>query len=81
LFVLIILIRQLKPAQGVLGGVFLAGYGIARFTVEFFREPDAHLGVLSLGMTMGQWLCLPMVIAGVGIVLYARQQARRGVKS
>jgi phosphatidylglycerol:prolipoprotein diacylglycerol transferase len=31
---------------------------------EFFREPDAHLGLLSLGMSMGQWLCLPMIALG-----------------
>jgi phosphatidylglycerol:prolipoprotein diacylglycerol transferase len=34
---------------------------------EFFREPDAHLGLLGLGMSMGQWLCVPMVIGGVAL--------------
>jgi phosphatidylglycerol:prolipoprotein diacylglycerol transferase len=44
------------------------GYGIFRFVAEFFREPDSHLGLLSLGLSMGQWLCVPMILAGV--VLY-----------
>ncbi|HET6829686.1 MAG TPA: prolipoprotein diacylglyceryl transferase family protein, partial [Ramlibacter sp.] len=44
---------------------FLTGYGAFRFAAEYFREPDAHLGVLALGMTMGQWLCVPMIISGV----------------
>lgn len=78
LFIVIILVRQRQPATGVVGGVFLSGYGIARFTVEFFREPDAHLGVLSLGMTMGQWLCIPMILAGIAIILFANRQAAKG---
>ena len=41
--------------------LFLIGYGVLRFTAEFFREPDSYLGLLSLGMSMGQWLCMPMV--------------------
>ena len=72
LFVIIQLVRHFKPAKGTLGGVFLLGYGIARFIVEFFREPDAHLGVLALGMTMGQWLCLPMILAGLGLIGYSQ---------
>jgi phosphatidylglycerol:prolipoprotein diacylglycerol transferase len=43
---------------------FLFGYGVFRFIAEFFREPDAFLGLLSLGMSMGQWLCVPMILGG-----------------
>lgn len=71
LFALIILYRRVNPPTGSLGGLFLAGYGSARFYVEFYREPDAHLGVLSAGMSMGQWLSLPMIIAGIGLIIYA----------
>jgi phosphatidylglycerol---prolipoprotein diacylglyceryl transferase len=53
-----------RPA-GAVSALFLIGYGTSRFLVEFVREPDAYLGVLSLGMSMGQWLSLPMVVAGV----------------
>jgi phosphatidylglycerol:prolipoprotein diacylglycerol transferase len=55
--------KERKPAQ--VSAVFLIGYGIVRFTAEYFREPDSHLGTLALNMTMGQWLCVPMIIGGV----------------
>lgn len=71
LFGLIKLYRRFNPPAGSLGGLFLAGYGSARFFVEFYREPDAHLGLLSAGMSMGQWLSLPMIIAGIGLIIYA----------
>lgn len=43
---------------------FWIGYGEFRFIAEFFRDPDAFLGVLSLGLSMGQWLSFPMIAAG-----------------
>ena len=55
-----------------MSAAFLLGYGVFRFIAEFFREPDAHLGVLSLGMSMGQWLCLPMIVGGVGLWWWAK---------
>lgn len=55
--------KERKPAQ--VSAVFLIGYGVMRFIAEYFRQPDAHLGVLALNMTMGQWLCVPMIIGGV----------------
>jgi phosphatidylglycerol---prolipoprotein diacylglyceryl transferase len=60
------------PASaGRLGGTFLLGYGLARFFVEFFREPDRHLGHLFGVITMGQLLSLPMIIAGLALLLHA----------
>jgi phosphatidylglycerol:prolipoprotein diacylglycerol transferase len=53
----------------------MMGYGSLRFMAEYFREPDAHLGLLALGMTMGQWLCVPMVGVGAWLCLGA---TRRG---
>ena len=63
-----------KPRPpGTVGGLFLAGYGVARFVVEFFREPDAHLGPVALEwMTMGQVLSIPMIIAGAWLLLRRR---------
>lgn len=61
-----------KP--GILSGVFLIGYGTARIVGELFREPDPQIGYLIGGTTMGQWLSLPMVLAGIAIVLWARRQ-------
>jgi phosphatidylglycerol---prolipoprotein diacylglyceryl transferase len=60
-----------KPrATGLVSAVFLIGYGCFRFIAELFREPDSFLGLLSFGMSMGQWLSLPMIL--VGAVLYQR---------
>jgi phosphatidylglycerol:prolipoprotein diacylglycerol transferase len=53
---------------GTLSGVFLIGYGFARFLVEFVREPDVQLGYLALGLTMGQYLTLPMIAYGAWLV-------------
>ena len=64
LFVLLWWYSSRPRPTGAVGGLFLLGYGFARFVCEFAREPDAFLGVLSLGMTMGQWLCLPMLLVG-----------------
>ena len=54
-------------ATGQVAAAFVFGYGVLRFVVEYFREPDAFLGVLALGMSMGQWLCLPMIAAGASL--------------
>jgi phosphatidylglycerol:prolipoprotein diacylglycerol transferase len=59
---------------GLIGGAFLIGYALARIACEFFREPDAHLGFLYAGATMGQLLCVPMLLAGIGLVLQARRR-------
>ena len=64
LFVILWLYARKPRATGRVSAVFLLGYGVFRFIAEFFREPDAHLGLLSLGMSMGQWLCVPMVVGG-----------------
>ncbi len=72
LFVLLWLFARKERRQGQVSAVFLLGYGSMRFVVEFFREPDAHLGVLSLGMSMGQWLCVPMLLGGVVLWHLAR---------
>ena len=53
----------------------MVGYGVLRFVAEFFREPDEFLGLLSLGMSMGQWLCVPMVLVGAWRVVVGRQTA------
>src|SRR3546814_17965022 len=66
-----------KP--GMLVGVFLIGYGLARFTVEFFREPDAQLVGFAArtGLHMGQWLTVPMIAAGIYLVAAAWQRSVR----
>ncbi|MDX6750787.1 prolipoprotein diacylglyceryl transferase [Geminicoccaceae bacterium 1502E] len=67
--------RPRRPgSDGMLAGVFLAGYALARMLVELFREPDAFLGLLPGGLTMGQILSLPMLALGLLLVARARQR-------
>jgi phosphatidylglycerol---prolipoprotein diacylglyceryl transferase len=69
--------RPWRPEEaGRLGGAFLAGYGLARITAEFFREPDAYLGFFLGGVTMGQILSVPMVAIGVAALVHARRRGR-----
>lgn len=67
--------RKPRPVMSVTG-LFLIGYGFARFVVEFFREPDAHLGYLTGGLTMGQWLSLPMIVIGA-VMFYLAYRRKR----
>jgi len=63
-----------RRRPGMLVGTFLTGYGFARFTVEFFREPDAQLVEFATrtGLHMGQWLTIPMIAGGLFLVATAR---------
>lgn len=63
---------------GMIIGSFAVVYAIARTTSEFFREPDAQLGFLWGGATMGQLLSVPLFLAGVGLILYAIRHPLRG---
>ena len=63
------------PRTGRVAAAFLFGYGGLRFIAEYFREPDDYLGLLSLGLSMGQWLCLPMVLAGAAVWVWAGRRA------
>jgi phosphatidylglycerol---prolipoprotein diacylglyceryl transferase len=67
LFVVLWVYARNGPRQGRVSAAFLMGYGVLRFIVEFFREPDAHLGLLQMGLSMGQWLCVPMVLGGAAL--------------
>ena len=75
LFVVMLLLARRETARarfGWLTGVFLTGYAVARITGEFFREPDAFLGFLWAGATMGQLLSLPVLVAGIWLIVRAR---------
>jgi len=61
---------------GAVSGMFLIGYGGFRFLAEFAREPDQFLGVLSLGLSMGQWLSIPMILLGLVIIRIVHQRVR-----
>lgn len=63
-------------------GLFLVGYGLARFAVEFVRMPDAHLGYLAFGwLTMGQLLTLPMILLGLALLAWARRHSSNATVS
>ena len=61
-----------KPRQtGQVSGAFLIGYGVLRFVAEYFREPDSFIGLQALGLSRGQWLCVPMVVLGIALTIWA----------
>lgn len=75
LFALLMVLARsegLRTRRGFLSGVFLAGYGVARMIGELFRQPDAHLGFLFAGATMGQLLSAPMILVGGWLMLRAK---------
>src|SRR5256885_9117593 len=77
LFVLLLLLAEHRGARrrpGIVTGLFLIGYAVARMSGELFRQPDAQLGFLVLGTTMGQLLSIPALIAGILLVWWARRQ-------
>jgi phosphatidylglycerol:prolipoprotein diacylglycerol transferase len=70
-----------RRATGQVAAAFLVGYGALRFVVEWFREPDSFLGPLALGLSMGQWLCLPMVAGGAALWAWCgRRDAQGGAR-
>jgi phosphatidylglycerol:prolipoprotein diacylglycerol transferase len=74
LFLLLWIYSRKSRNLGVVSGAFLIGYGTFRFVVEYFREPDSFLGLLAFDMSMGQWLCVPMVATGILLFWMGRQQ-------
>jgi phosphatidylglycerol:prolipoprotein diacylglycerol transferase len=76
LFMILWVFSKRQRPVGVISGLFLACYGFFRFSIEFMREPDQHLGLLSFGLSMGQWLCVPMIF--IGLILVTRAIRRNG---
>lgn len=69
LFLLLWWASRKERAPGRIAGLFCLGYGVVRFTVEFFREPDAFLGLRALSLSQGQWLSVPLVLLGLYLML------------
>ena len=78
LFVILWVFAKKQRPVGQISAVFLMGYGAFRFIAEFAREPDAQLGLLGMGLSMGQWLSLPMVLAGALLFVYCQKRAQPG---
>ena len=75
LFALLMILARsewVRSRPGILSGAFLAGYGVARMAGEVFRQPDAHLGFLFAGATMGQLLSVPMILVGAWLIQRGR---------
>ena len=74
LFVLLWWYASKPRPRAAVSAVFLMGYGVARFVAEFGREPDDFLGLLFGNLSMGQWLSLPMILAGIVMYRYSQRQ-------
>ena len=75
LFILLLLINKFTKNHGIVCSSFLILYGAIRFIIEFYRQPDAHIGYVALEfMSMGQLLCIPMMIIGFILLAYSRNK-------
>jgi phosphatidylglycerol:prolipoprotein diacylglycerol transferase len=81
LFILLWIYARKPRGTGQVSGAFLVGYGMFRFIAEYFREPDNFLGLLALNMSMGQWLCVPMVLFGAVLWAWGARQPVAGQKA
>jgi phosphatidylglycerol:prolipoprotein diacylglycerol transferase len=77
LFIVLWTYTQRRRPLGAASGLFLLGYGACRFIAEYAREPDDFLGYLALGLTMGQWLSLPMILIGAAMLRHAYHRAAK----
>ena len=75
LFFIVRVVSKHTKVDGITTCAACAGYGLFRFLVEFTREPDDFLGLLSLGLSMGQWLSLPMIVAGIAMMVWAYRRS------
>ena len=79
LFIIIYNYRKYKKFDGELMAIYLFGYGVFRYTIEYVREPDSQLGFICCGwMTMGQLLCIIMIFLGVVLYIIGKKNCRVG---
>ena len=67
---------HVRERTGLLTGIFMTGYAAARGAVEFVRQPDAHLGLLAGGLTMGQWLTIPIFLFGLYLIFRSHRTSQ-----
>lgn len=75
LWAIVIVVYKFWMKKGRTTGVFLLGYGLSRFAIEFFREPDKQLGFIIAKLTMGQLLCSVMIIVALAILFFNRKES------
>jgi len=78
LFAVLWSVRRAKAPGGAMLAFYLMGYGLVRFFIEFFREPDAHIGFVVGAFSMGQVLCAAMIAAGAILFFGLRSSAPNG---
>lgn len=81
LFAVLWKFRKADLPKGAFLGVYLIGYGAVRFIIEAFREPDSQLGFVLFNFTMGQLLCLAMIIIGLAIIGYRKSSEAKAVQT
>lgn len=77
LFAVLWTLKKRVTTQGAMLGLYLMGYGLVRFFIEYARQPDAHLGFVLLSLSMGQLLCLTMILAGASLLIVLRSSQKR----
>ncbi len=79
LFLLVWLYSAKPRPMGAVTGIFMIGYGVVRSIAEFFREPtEGFMGLLTFGVSMGQWLSIPMILAGVALIVWSGRHPAPG---
>ena len=75
LFLILYFISIYSKTIGVISSSFLIFYGVIRFAIEYFRQPDSHLGYVAFdSLSMGQILCIPMIIIGIIMFIFSRKK-------
>ena len=74
LFIVLWTVKKRVTTRGAMLALYLMGYGLVRFFIEYARQPDAHLGVIFFSLSMGQLLCLAMILAGALLLLYLKKR-------
>lgn len=78
LFVALWSLRKKQTVRGAMLAFYLIGYGAVRFVIEYFRQPDAHIGFVFRSLSLGQLMCAAMIIAGFGLYGYLKQTDAQG---
>jgi phosphatidylglycerol:prolipoprotein diacylglycerol transferase len=73
LFIVLWAVKNRAAPRGAMLALYLMGYGLVRFIIEYARQPDAHLGFIFFSLSMGQLLCLAMILAGALLLLHLKR--------
>ena len=74
LFAVLVFLRRFAAFKNQTMALYIMGYGIVRFCIEFFREPDAHIGLNAIGASRGQLLCAAMILVGLSLYIWGRRR-------